>query len=102
MQSEIRKYIITDLVKVKCHVIAKPSPEAVWYHLDDVMAWKFFRIIHYSDVIIGAMASQITSLTLFTQPFIQTQIKENTKATRRWTLCGEFSGDRWIPCTNDQ
>ena len=34
---------------------------------------------------------------LFTQPFIQTQIKENIKASRHWPLCGEFTGPRWIP-----
>ena len=39
---------------------------------------------------------------LFTQPFIQTQIKENIKAPRHWPLYGEFTGDRWIPRTNDQ
>ena len=40
----------------------------------------------------GAIASQITSLTIFTQPFIKTQMKENIKAPRHW----------WIPRTNDQ
>ena len=54
---------------------------------------------HYGDVIKGALASQITSLTIFTQPFIQTQIKENIKAPRHWPLCGE---SRWIPRTNGQ
>ena len=39
---------------------------------------------------------------LFTQPFIQAQIKENIKASRHWPLCGELTGDRWIPRTNDQ
>ena len=41
----------------------------------------------------GAIASQITSLTivLFIQSFIQTQIKENIKAPRHWPLCGEFT-----------
>ena len=39
---------------------------------------------------------------LFTQPFIQTQIKRNIKAPRHWPLCGEFTGDRWIPRTNGQ
>ena len=39
---------------------------------------------------------------LFTQPFIQAQIKENIKALRHWPLCGEFTGDRWIPRTNGQ
>ena len=27
------------------------------------------------------------------------QIKENIKAPRRWPLCGEFTGDRWIALT---
>ena len=27
------------------------------------------------------------------------QMKENIKALRHWPLCGEFTGDRWIPCT---
>ena len=39
---------------------------------------------------------------LFTQPFIQAQIKENIKAPRHWPLCGEFTGNRWIPRTIDQ
>ena len=47
---------------------------------------------HYTDVIMGTMASQITSLRLFTQPFIQAQMKENIKAPRHWSLCREFTG----------
>ena len=47
--------------------------------------------VHYSDVIVGAMTSQITASRLFTQPFIQAQIKENIKAPRRWPLCREFT-----------
>ena len=39
---------------------------------------------------------------LFTQSFIQTQIKEYIKAPRHWPLCGEFTGDRWIARTNGQ
>ena len=35
-------------------------------------------------------------------PFIQTQIKENTKASRHWPLCGELTGNPWIPRTNGQ
>ena len=38
----------------------------------------------------------------FTHSFIQAQIKENIKAPRHWSLCGEFTGDRWIPRTNGQ
>ena len=39
---------------------------------------------------------------LFTQPFIQAQIKENIKAPRHWPLWGEFTGDQWIPRTKGQ
>ena len=39
---------------------------------------------------------------LFTQPFIQAQIKENINAPRHWPLCGKFAGGRWIPRTNGQ
>ena len=34
---------------------------------------------------------------LFTQPFIQTQIKVNIKAPRHWPLCGEFTGTGEFP-----
>ena len=34
---------------------------------------------------------------LFTQPFIQAQIKENTKAPRHWPLCGEITGTGEFP-----
>ena len=50
-------------------------------------------IFHYSDVTMGVMTSQITTLT---------QTKENIKAPRHWPLCGEYTGDRWIPGTKGQ
>ena len=69
--------------------------------------WKKARvgdyiIQHNGDVIMSTMASQITSLTIFAKPFIQAHIKGNIKAARHWPLCGEFTGDRWIPRTKDQ
>ena len=57
---------------------------------------------HYNDVIMSQEGSQITNSLLFTQSFIQTQIKENIKALRHWPLCGEFTGDGWIPHTKGQ
>ena len=33
---------------------------------------------------------------------IRRRSKENIKAPRHWPLCGEFTGDRWIPRTNGQ
>ena len=61
---------------------------------------------HYSDVIMGAMASQITSPTTVSSrrrskkaSKLRAQIKESIKALRHWPLWGEFTGDRWIPRT---
>ena len=42
---------------------------------------------HYHDVIMGPIASQITSLTIIYSTVYQTQIKENIKAPRHWRVC---------------
>ena len=67
------------------------------------------------DVIIHYLKSLITMTSLwarwrlispasrlFTQAFIQSQIKENIKAPRQWPLWGDFTGDRWIARTKGQ
>ena len=41
----------------------------------------------------GAIASQITSLTIVYSIVIQTQLKENMKAPRQLPFCGEFTGE---------
>ena len=50
----------------------------------------------------GTMAFQIPASRMFNKTFIQEQIKENIKALRQRPLCGEFTGDRWIPRKNGQ
>ena len=52
--------------------------------------------VHYNGVILSAMASQITSLTVvFTQPYIQAQVKENTKVrTGNSPVTVEFPAQR--------
>ena len=52
--------------------------------------------LHYDDVIMTMIASQITSLTVVNS-FIQTQMKENIKAPRHWPLSGEFTGTGEFP-----
>ena len=59
-------------------------------------------LLHNNDVIMDTMASQITSLAIFTQPFIQAEIKENIKSLRHCPLCGKFTGDWWIRHSNGQ
>ena len=43
------------------------------------------------------MASKITSLTVVYSIVYSAQIKENIKAPRHWTLCGEFTGTGEFP-----
>ena len=57
---------------------------------------------HFSDVILGGWRLKVPVSRLFSQSFVQAQIKENTKAPRHWPLRGEFTGDRWIPLTKGQ
>ena len=56
---------------------------------------------HYIDVIMGAIACQITSLAIVFSTVYQTQIKENIKVPRHWPLC-ILHRPRWIPGTNGQ
>ena len=62
--------------------------------------WKSMGLpeIHYNDVIMGTMASQITSITIvyWTVYSGAENIKtsKNIKALRHWPLCGEITGDR--------
>ena len=48
---------------------------------------------HYRDVIMGAMASQITSLTIV-YATVYSGAEESAKSRCHWPLCGEFTGDR--------
>ena len=53
--------------------------------------------LHYIDVIMTTMASQITSLAVVYSIVYQAQIKENIKAPRHWPLSGEFTGTGEFP-----
>ena len=46
--------------------------------------------IHYSDVIMGAIASQITSLTIVYTTVYSDADQRKYQAPRHWSLCGEF------------
>ena len=49
---------------------------------------------HYNDVIMGVIASQITSLTIVYSTVYSDADQRKHKAPRHWPLCGEFTGDR--------
>ena len=66
------------------------APEMV--QVFEIVSW------HSSDVIMGAMASQITGVSIIYWT-VQAQVKKSIKAPRHWPLWGEFAGHRWIPLT---
>ena len=50
---------------------------------------------HYTDVMMTAMVSQITSLTIVYSTVYSGADKENIKAPRHWPLGMEITDDRW-------
>ena len=58
-------------------------------------------LYHY-DVIMSAMASQITSVSILCSTVCSGADKKNTKASRHWPLWGKSTGDRWISLTKCQ
>ena len=54
-------------------------------------------LLHHNDVIMSAMACQITGVSIICSTFFQAQIKESIKALRHWPLWGESTGDQGIP-----
>ena len=82
-------------LNLRCFAIIAPHycPFAWGIHLDwfasfeNPLQWR-----HNERDGIKSQASRV-----FTQWFVQGQIKENIKALRHWPLWGEFTGDRWIP-----
>ena len=69
-----------------------------WYHMACRAGGAYSDYYpHYCDVIMSTVRLNSPASRLFTQPFIQTQIKENFKASRHWPLCGEFTGTGKFP-----
>ena len=60
--------------------------------------WRRLVSLNCNDVIMGAMASQITNLPIVYST-VYSGTKENINARRHWPLWGEFTCDRWIPRT---
>ena len=59
--------------------------------------------MHYSDVIVSPMTSQITSLAIvYSTVYSGTEQRKHQSSTRDWPLWGELAGERWIPHTKGQ
>ena len=64
--------------------------------------WWTLQSTHYIDVIMGAIASLITSLTIVYSSVYSGANQRKHQAPRHWPLWEEFTGDRWIPRTKGQ
>ena len=93
---------ITSPLYIQYRCCMKKNKAYLWWHL----------IISWLSQIIGMIITMTSQWALwllksppcwvFAQPFVQTHIKENIKALHHWPLCGDLTGDRWIPRTNGQ
>ena len=64
-----------------------------WNWLDSSFGIRIVCVYHYGDVIMSAIASQITSVSIVFSTIVQAQTKENIKAPRHWPLWGESTVD---------
>ena len=54
------------------------------------------RPVHYNDVIMGAIASQITSFTIvYSIVYSDSNQRKHQSTASLAFVCGEFTGDRW-------
>ena len=70
--------------------------------LSEPMMIRLPQHIHYCDGIMGAMSSQITSLTILYSTVHAGADQRKHQSSAPLALCVEFTGDRWIPRTNGQ
>ena len=81
-----------------CRLICRCTPALTeLYSLNSANVWHCIDKSHHNDVIIGAMASQIANPTIVYSTVYSGADKKSIKSPRLWPLCGEFTGDRWIP-----
>ena len=61
------------------------------------MAWIMYRKTHYCDVIMGAMGSQFTSLTIVHSTVYSGVDQRKHQSSASLAFLWEITGDRWIP-----
>ena len=90
MMPEICKFGVLHFDQCRTNRISIVRPDHIFTR---TTSWPLVQDIwccaHYNDVIMSAMASKSPAPRLFTQPFVQAQIKEDIKAPRHWSLWGE-------------
>ena len=58
--------------------------------------------LHYTDVIMGAIASQITSLTIIYSTVYSDADEKKHQISASLVFVGKLTGDLWISRTNGQ
>ena len=101
-----------DLRRYRAHYdVTVVHPRRIIFNFGGIMVARKDKIVYlYHSLLYSLYLAKTTSQwrlkssasSLYTQPFIQEEIKENIKAPRHWPLCGESTVDRWIPRTKGQ
>ena len=84
---------MNDLVSLCCCPQSHYN-DVIVYYLDD-NGW-------FSIIIVLLSPKSLQWRHCLLNRLLKAQIKENIKTPRHWPLCGEFTGDRWIPRTEGQ
>ena len=72
------------------------------YKKDMWLQLKLMLWVHNSDVIMGTIASQITSLTIIYSTVYSDADQRKHQSSASLAFVREFTGDRWIPDKNGQ
>ena len=105
------------------HLLSTSILSFTWFyeyflHVRTIMAALFMLLVWYNEYVALIAINHPRRITvtsqrarwrlkslasrLFTQAFVQAQIKENIKAPRHWPLWGEITDDQWFPRTKGQ
>ena len=71
----------------------RASDSQLWYKLKHVVEQTIAFMIIWDDMTLVWRPCNFLSHILH---------RHSIQITRHWPLCGEFTGDRWLPRTNDQ
>ena len=101
---QVSTVLCNDLVPKRQHSFIRNSVDHIlsrhiWCH-QSTMSNNHPSQYHYTGVIMSAIASQITSLRIVYSTVYSDADQRNIKAPPHWPMCGEVTGDRWIPRTN--
>ena len=81
LELETRQHPSSSLeISVCIYVYGEHCLKANYFLMNALVIMFSSKLFHYNDYIMSTIASQITSLTIIFPPFIQAQMKENTKA----------------------